>query len=146
MKDYSNAYAEAYTILNYLDENELNKIPHDVLSTIEENRNKKYIYAINEDLDLQEQQILPETKALLFNLFRDYLATPEQKQKIIRMQKEERLKNEEKKKMQYSIDVFANKKETTNKAIDNKEIIPVKYNKNLITKVIDFIKNLFRKI
>ena len=30
MKDYRNAYTEVYTILNYLDEEELNKIPEDV--------------------------------------------------------------------------------------------------------------------
>ena len=54
--------------------------------------------------------MLPETKAILFNLFRDYLATPEQKQKIIKMQHEERQKNELKKQQKYSTDVFINRK------------------------------------
>ena len=34
--------------------------------------------------------MLPETKDILFNIFRDYLAMPEQKEKNIRIQKEER--------------------------------------------------------
>ena len=40
--------------------------------------NEEYEYYMNEDIDLSNQQMLPETKATLFNLFRDYLSTPEQ--------------------------------------------------------------------
>ena len=43
MKNYSNAYAEAYTILNYLDEEELNKIPEEIMETIDEKRNKERV-------------------------------------------------------------------------------------------------------
>ena len=99
MSNYSNAYTEVYTILNCLDEEELSKIPEETLSAIEENRNNEYYYELDEELELREQPMLAETKAILFNLFRDYLSTPEQKEKIIKMQKEERLKNEEKKKV-----------------------------------------------
>ena len=59
-----------------------NKIPSDIISVIEENRNKEYQYFIDESISLSEQKMLPETKAILFNIFRDYLATEEQKQKI----------------------------------------------------------------
>ena len=70
MKNYSNAYAEVYTILNYLDEEELNKIPEEIIETIDEKRNRDYMYELNEELDLKNQPMLPETKAILFNLFR----------------------------------------------------------------------------
>ena len=63
--------------------------------------NKEYEYKIKEELELKEQPMLPETKAILFNLFRDYLATPKQKEKIIKMQNDERQKNELKKQKQY---------------------------------------------
>ena len=93
MQEYGNSFTEVYTILKHLNEKELNKIPKEVLEVIEENRNENYYYNINKDLDLNKQKMLPETKALLFNLFRDYLATPVQKEKIINMQREDRIKN-----------------------------------------------------
>ena len=89
---YRNAYKEVYIILSYLDEDDYNKIPLEVIDAIENNMNEEYEYYMNEDIDLSNQQMLPETKATLFNLFRDYLSTPEQKEKIIRMQREDRLK------------------------------------------------------
>ena len=107
MDNYSNAFTEVNEILKFLDKDEYNKIPKDTLEVIEENRNKNYQFILNDDLDLQKQKMLPETKAILFNLFRDYLSTPDQKQKIIRMQAEERRRNEEKKIKQYNnINIF----------------------------------------
>lgn len=96
--NYSNAFKEVHTILNFLDKEEYNKIPKDTIEVIEENMNKDHKFVLNDELDLQRQEMLPETKAILFNFFRDYLSTPEQKQKIIKMQAEERRRNEEKKK------------------------------------------------
>ena len=97
MSNRNNAYTEVYTILQELNEEEYNKIPLEIINVIEANKNEEYEYELNEELELKEQVMLPETKAILFNLFRDYLATPEQKNKIIRMQNEARQKNELKK-------------------------------------------------
>ena len=79
---YANAYTEVYEILNCLDEEEYSKIPEELLEVFEENRNLDYEYEVNEEQDLLKQPMLKETKAILLNIFRDYLATPEQKQKI----------------------------------------------------------------
>ena len=107
---YRNAYKEVYIILSYLDEDDYNKIPLEVIDAIENHMNEEYEYYMNEDIDLSNQQMLPETKATLFNLFRDYLSTPEQKEKIIRMQREDRLKLERQKEQKYGKNVFENKK------------------------------------
>ena len=99
-----------YEILEQLDEGEYNKIPSNVITAIRENRNTEYEFEVDEELELKEQELLPETKAILFNIFRDYLSTPEQKEKIIKMQAEERLKNEQKKAKQYNyaFDIHSN--------------------------------------
>ena len=110
MSNRKNAYTEVYTILQDLNEEEYNKIPPEVIETLDANRNKEYEYFLDDGLELKDQPMLPETKAILFNLFRDYLATPEQKIKIIRMQNEARQKNELKKQQKYNTDVFANKR------------------------------------
>lgn len=146
MINYSNAYTEVYTILNCLDEEELSKIPETTLVAIEENKNNEYYYELDENVNLREQPMLPETKAILFNLFRDYLSTPEQKEKIIRMQKEERLRNEERKKQEYGkTNLFQAKIEPADN-IDNEDLHPtVKRKENLLKRVLSFIKNILGK-
>ena len=113
--NYKNAYKEVYTILNYLDEKEYNKIPQITIKAIKENMNEDYEYKMNEDVNIFNQPMLPETKAILFNLFRDYLSTPKQKEKILKMQAEDRKKAELKKQEMYSNkDLFAHRKNKRN--------------------------------
>lgn len=112
MKDvYKNAFTEVHEILKYLDEIDYNKIPNDIISVIEENRNKEYQYFIDESISLSEQKMLQETKAILFNLFKDYFSTDEQKDKINNFQKAERARIENEKKDNYNENnIFINRK------------------------------------
>lgn len=145
MENGKNSYTEVYTILQDLDNEEYNKIPPVLIKTLEENMNKDYEYELDDDLELKDHKMLPETKAILFNLFRDYLATSEQKQKIIKMQNEERAKNEQKKQQKYETDIFKNKKveQQANAIQDEKSLI--KYKENIFQKIINKIKKLFKK-
>ena len=128
MNNRKNAYTEVYTILQDLEEEEYKKIPPEIIETIKANRNEEYRYELNEELELKDHPMLPETKAILFNLFRDYLATPEQKQKIIKMQNEEIRKNELQKQKRYSTDVFKNRRKTNWQ--NSKNIVKYGYCKN----------------
>jgi len=155
MQNRKNAYTEVYTILQELNEEEYNKIPPEVIKAIAENRNKEYIFELDDELELEKHTLLPETKAILFNLFRDYLATPEQKEKIIRMQNEERQKNEAKKQQMYNSDMFSSRK----KVIENKreqvseEYVKeknkeerlgiVEYKQSFINRIWNYIKSFF---
>lgn len=102
MNVYAKAFTEVYTILSYLNKEEYNKIPKEVLDAIKKNRDTDYIYEVNKELDLEKQEMLLETRAILFNLFRDYLATPKQKEKIVRFQRQEKMKIEEEKRKKYN--------------------------------------------
>jgi len=148
MKDYSNAFAEVYEILNYLEEESYNKIPKDFLEVIEENRNKEYEYTVENPEDLTEQPMLPETRAILFNIFRDYLCTPEQREKIIKMQAEERRKNEEKKRIEYYKNKEADKvigqsDEKVEPQKETIELIKIEQNETLWRKIKNKLKMLF---
>lgn len=143
MSNRKNAYTEVYTILQDLNEEEYNKIPPEVIKTIKINRNVEYNYELGDDLELKEQPMLPETKAILFNLFRDYLSTPEQKEKIIKMQEEERQKNELKKRQQYNTDVFANKKHENEQQMKKETLDMVEYKENIFKKILNKIKSFF---
>ena len=168
MNNRKKAYTEVYTILQDLNEEEYSKIPPEVIEIIEVNSDSTYEYELDEELELKDQPMLPETKAILFNLFRDYLATPEQKAKIIRMQNEARQKNELKKRQLYDVNVFANKEKEQNDSVtqakqvkqkvqDNQEMEVtqdtqvidqnmqiIEYKENIFKKILDKIRNFFR--
>lgn len=151
---YKDSYKEVYVILGYLEESEYNKIPLKVINAIKENMNENYQYEMNRDIDLFKQPMLIETKATLFNLFRDYLATPEQKEKIIKMQKEDREKLEQKKQMIYNSNlIFKNR---TKKPIDSlkgynsnnntENVFLIKYKKkSMFHKILDRIRYLINR-
>ena len=145
MSNRKNAYAEVYTILQELNEEEYNKIPLKVIKTIEANRNEEYEYELDDELELKDQPMLPETKAILFNLFRDYLATPEQKAKIIRMQNEARQKNELKKQQMYNTDVFADKPNESLTENNNEIMQIVEYKESIFKRILNKIKSFFIK-
>lgn len=148
MNSRRNAYKEVYIVLQDLNEEDYNKIPPEIIETIKENSNEEYEFVLNDELELKEQQLLPETKAILFNLFRDYLATPAQKEKILKMQSEERKKVEEKKKQNYTnVDIFkTNKHEDIEEETNNKEVQLVQIKKEgFFRKLINKIKLFFKK-
>lgn len=138
--NYRNALKEVYVILDSLVEEDYEKIPPELVETIYQNMNEDYEFQINEKQDLFNQKILPETKAILFNIFRDYLSTEEQKEKIIRMQKEERQKNELKKKELYNINVFENREKINNVEVQKEPVELIVYKENIFKKIINKIK------
>ena len=147
MNNRRNAYKEVYIVLQDLNEEEYNKIPPEIIETIKENSNEEYEFVLNDELELKEQLLLPETKAILFNLFRDYLATPVQKEKILKMQSEERKKVEENKKQNYTnVDIFKTNKhedieeETNNKQLQLVQIKEEGFFRKLINKIKVFLK------
>ena len=148
MNSRRNAYKEVYTILQDLNEENYNKIPPEIIETIKENSNEEYEFVLDDELELKEQLLLPETKAILFNLFRDYLATPLQKEKILKMQSDERKKLEEKKKQNYTnVDIFkTNKhKDVEEKANTQKlQLVQIK-KEGFFRKLINKIKLFFKK-
>lgn len=143
---YANAYTEVYEILNCLDEEEYSKIPEELLEVFEENRNLDYEYEVNEEQDLLKQPMLKETKAILLNIFRDYLATPEQKQKIKQWLQADRSYIERQKQEKYNSNVFKNK--TRDEKIDNEEsntVLPVEIKKqSIFQKIINGLKRIFK--
>ncbi len=140
--NYKNAYTEVYEILSYLDEEEFNKIPPEIIETIKVNKNDEYEYEVNEELNLQKQPMIPETKAILFNLFRDYLSTPEQKEKILKMQAEDRRKAEIKKQEQYEKQKLFKTKETKE---NTEETAITEYKETIFEKIKRFILKIFKK-
>lgn len=143
---YADAYTEVYEILCCLNDEEYLKIPEELMEVFEENRNLEYEYKINDEQDLSKQPMLKETKAILLNIFRDYLATPEQNQKIKQWLQEDREYLEKQKQAKYNSSVFENNKKY--KKIYNEEpqtISPVVIKKqSIFYRIINKLKRIFK--
>ena len=99
---YAKAYTELYEILKNISENDLNKIPNEILNMLEEKRDKEYEFKLQENIEFENQELLRETKILLAILYRDYWATKEEKEKIMQKWKSDIIKSEEEKKIKYN--------------------------------------------
>ena len=153
MSKYTDAFTQVYVILNELDDEDYDKIPPEVVDAIRKNRNKEYQFKIDKSIDLKDNNLLPEARALLFKIYRDYLASKSQRQKILKMQNEERRKRELKKQQQYNSDIFANKEtETIQKSeletrseLQQQSIHPVLYKESIFKKIFNRIRGVFKK-
>lgn len=144
---YANAYTEVYEILNCLDKDEYNKIPVELIEVFEENRNLDYEYEVNEEQDLTKQPMLVETKAILLNIFRDYLATPEQSQKIKQWLQADREYLEKQKQERYGNNVFENKGKKECNANKVEVQLPIEIKKqSIFQKIINTLKKIFKRL
>ena len=143
-KEYAMAYTEVIEILKYVPDEDVRKIPEEKLEFYKTNMDKEYDYTIDMEKEFEEQKMSDITKAILANLFRDYWATPEQKEKIEAKEKYDLEKLEEEKREKYNPDnIFKNKQEST--VVENINL-PVEIKKEtFFNKLINFIKRLFNK-
>lgn len=78
--EYSNAFCEVLKILEYVDIDDYKKIPPGLIQTFYTyaNWNWNFKYDVNKTLD--EQHVSKVSKAIIANLFKEYWATPYQKE------------------------------------------------------------------
>lgn len=105
--NYNKAYKEVDTILSYMPEENVNQVPLDMRNMFKEKMDKNHVFSIDETKPFENQVLLPETLAILANLFRDFWATPEQRAIIIESEKAEAQKIEASKKQYDAKDMFS---------------------------------------
>ena len=152
-KEYARAYTEVIEILKYVPEEDVNKIPKEKLDFYKNNMDTEYDYKIDTTKEFESQEISDKTKAILANIFRDYWATPYQKERIEEKEKNDIKKIEEEKREKYNPDkIFKN---TNQKSVDKviKEESETEKNDNLpievkkesfFKKLINFLKSLIK--
>ena len=82
------AYKEINEILKYIPKEYVERIPSKLLEVIEENMDEKYEYKVVHIKDFENQEMLNETRALLAVIYRDYFASAEEREKIIKEERE----------------------------------------------------------
>lgn len=146
INNYKKALVEVDAVLSCLDYNEYKKIPTNIIDAIENNKDKEYTYDYDEELEYEDWSLMPETKAILYNIFKKYLATEEQRKYL---QQKERLGNykieSEKIKKYNSENLFKKEKEVKKvEQEENNELI-VKRDSSF-KRILEKLKSIFRFI
>ena len=141
-KEEKIAYAQVLEVLNSISFNDYCKIPKEKIHFFKVNAEKNVEFDYNPDKTFQEQNISDTAKTIIAILFRDYWATEEQREKIIRVQQQERIRIEKEKQEKYkSNELFNNKKEKEKQEVALVEVKELKWYK----KIFDFFKKILKK-
>ena len=141
---YREAFTEVSEILKYLSEDLLNKIPKEFIDNIKENMSTSYILKYNNTKGINEQNLKQETRAILSVIYRDYICDEDIKKEIIQKDRKEWFDLETKKE-HGNIDVFP-QKPIKNLNTKENEALQVVKKQNIIIKIIEKIKIMWRKI
>lgn len=138
---YRNAFKEIYEILKNTDEELVAKIPKKFLSFIEENMNNEYECNIQSDVDIDKQNLLKETEAILALIYINYWATKEEKQEFAL--KDQTEKEAKEKTYDERIQRIFEERKVVSKKTENKELI-VKPKENFIKRIINKIRSILK--
>ena len=99
--NYPKTYKEVLEVLKYVPQESVDKIPNEMLNMFKIKMDETWDFEIDTNKPFEEQELLDETKAIFANIFRDYWATPYQKEKIEAREKYELKKIEDEKRKKY---------------------------------------------
>lgn len=138
------AYKEIYEILKIFPQELVAQIPQEKIRFFYNNMDNSYEYNISKET-FDGQTMLEETRAILTILFRDYWATPTQREKILNYENSARNKLEEETRLKYNQDNLFKKKDKTNYVEEHiEETAMVEYKENIFKKIINKILNIFK--
>lgn len=142
---YEEAFVEVDEILKIMPIDLLSKIPAQFRQVISENKAKNYKIEIQEPLE--EEKLKEETVIILGLIYRDFLASPEEREELQLKDSEELRKIEEEMKKQYDIEnVFQKRKAEKNSVNDGSSTDLIVYKEQgFLKKLFNLIKGFFYK-
>lgn len=159
---YKIALSEVDDILYFTDDSVKSQIPTSFLNFIKQNKDENYISNINPYLEIKEQNVSEEAKAIMALIYRSYIASDEEKSEYQRKDKAELNRLEEEKKQKYNPEnIFKNNSQEEYKEeladeteyedeyeeeedIEPSDLIEIE-KIGIIEKIRNFFKNLFNK-
>ena len=142
---YEEAFTEVEDVLKLMPIDLVSRIPAQLRQTISENKATNYKIVIKEPLE--EQKLKKETIVILGLIYRDFLASPEEREKLQIKDSEELRKIEQQMKEQYDVEnVFNNKKryKILEENQTSKDLTLYK-EPNFLVKFFNMIKGIFNK-
>ena len=139
------AYKEIYEILKIFPSELVNKVPKDKIDFFYKNMDNSYEYNISKET-FDGKTMLEETAAILTILFRDYWASPEQREKLIVFMQNAKSVIEKEDREKYNPDNIIKKRNQENeikeKVIQN-EVALIEYKESIFRRFINKIKSIF---
>lgn len=148
INNYKKALVEVDAVLSCLDYNEYKKIPTNIIDAIENNKDEEYTYDYDEELEYEDWSLMPETKAILYNIFKQYLATEEQRKYLQQKERLENYKIESEKIKKYNSENLFKKE----KGQETEKVVQEENNKLIVKrdlsfkKILEKLKSIFRFI
>ena len=142
---YEEAFTEVEEVIKLMPIDLVSKIPAQFRQTISENKATNYKVVIKEPLE--EQKLKKETIAILGLIYRDFLASPEEREQLQMKDAEELNKIEQRMREQYDIENIFEKKMRTKRLEndqDSKDLTLYK-EPNFLSKLFNIIKGIFKK-
>lgn len=143
--DYAKSCTEVLAIVYNMSIKNFNKIPPEVIKTLEENKDSNYNFKLDYSKNINEQNISEFTTAILKNFYRDYQATEDTRQRILLDEANRRYEKEKNKHELYNPDnVFKNMNKSNNSKKQT-AIVPTK-EENILKRLLRKLKNnIWRK-
>lgn len=145
-ENYACAYKEVIEILKYTKREDVNKIPLIRILSMKYNMNQNHDFKVDINKPLTEQNVLPETKAVLVNIYKKYWASDYEKERIEAKEKYDKELIEQEKMEKYNPDnIFKKTADKVENSINNKEVTLVKADDlKWYNKVFKFFRSLFK--
>ena len=140
---YQEAFAEVAEILKLMPIDLLSKIPAQFRQIISENKASNYQIDIKEPLE--EEKLKKETVVILGLIYRDFLASPEEREELQLKDSEELKRIEQEMQQQYDMDNIFKKKK---KIVQNQDVstdLMLYKEPGFMKKLFNLIKGIFKK-
>lgn len=148
--NYYKAYKEVIEVLKYMPKESANKIPQSMIDMFNKKMDISWNFKVDVNKPFEDQNLLDETKAIFANLYKDYWASPEEREEINKKEQNE-LAQIEKINSEMGIyfdenKIFKNKSNKSYEVIkEDKSDLPVNQRKeNFFKNIIRIFKRLFR--
>ena len=139
---YEEAFVEVDEILKLMPIDLLSKIPMKFRKMISENKAKDYKIEINEPLE--EEKLKEETVVILGLIYRDFLASPDEREELQLKDAEELKRIELEMQQQYDIDNVFKKRKNTLDDTASTDLILYK-EQGFLKKLFNLIRGFFKK-
>ena len=142
---YEEAFAEVDEILKMMPIDLLSKIPSKFRQVISENKSNDYIVNIKEPLE--EEQLKEETIVILGLIYRDFLASPEEREELQLKDAEELKKIEQEMQEKYDIQNIFEKRKTSKIEYEeqNSTDLIIYKKQGFVSRLFDLIKGFFTR-
>ena len=146
-EEYKIACAEVLEIISYIPFIDYIKIPIKKLQLFKKYAKDEIDFSYNPELSLEEQNVSEKAKTIIALLYRDYWATPLQKEKIIAKEQNDRQKFDQEKREKYSSEnLFENRqKSVQNDYAKENTMAMVEYKESIFRRIINKIKEIFHR-